>query len=842
MQIAVAKSRFAKTWTHQDLTWEDLCARLEEPKRTKETIAEYLVMPKTRQADIKDVGGFIGGILRDGKRRKGHVESRSILALDLDYAQGDIWLTLAEECRWEACVYTTHKHTPDEPRLRLLLPLTRSVTEEEYGPLGRVIAAQIGIDYFDDTTYEAHRLMYWPSASLDGEYVFQRLEGELLDPDELLGEGWRDASTWPLSSRQVALPRSRGARQVDPTTKDGLIGAFCRAHSITDAMRTFLADVYEPTSTDDRWTYKPGEASNGVVIYDDLWSYSHHNTDPAGGQLTNSFDLVRLHRFGLLDEGAKEGTPTNRLPSYTAMTDLAREDEATKTELLGEAAAEFKALEGEQGDPDWQSRLTYDRKGIIESTSTNLRLILENDAALRPIVFNQLRDGLEITGPVPWDSPSRFWRDQDDAQLTLYIESKYGRFTDRDFRVAVTGVADNRRYHPIREYLESLPAWDGVARVETLLVDYLGAEDSAYVRAVTRKTLCAAIQRVYQPGCKFDSILVLSGPQGIGKSTLVARLARDWFNDSLNLSDTRDKTAAEKLQGAWIVEIGELAGMRKAEVETMRSFISRQDDVYRASFGRHATPHPRQCVFFGTTNAATFLNDAAGNRRFWPVEVPGGATRKPWDLTDADVAQLWAETLVIRERGERLYLEGAEAETAQQMQQGAMEVDDRVGVVEEYLNRPLPENWDELTPFERRNYLSGSEFGTGPSDGTIKRTQVCVMEVWCEGLGRDKAALTRRDSYAITAMLRSLGWTTTRKTLRVPHYGKQGIWFPESTLESTPGNEVETKSEAPTVSGNGVFVSDVDSDADSRRIPEISTESTTWKQRKQKVSRRVNRD
>ena len=147
-------------------------------------------------------------------------------------------------------------------------------------------------------------------------------------------------------------------------------------------------------------------------------------------------------------------------------------------------------------------------------------------------------------------------------------------------------VADDRSYHPIKDYFESLPEWDGVPRAELYFIEYLGAEDNAYTRAATRKLLCAAYRRIYEPGVKFDYCLVLVGPQGIGKSTAIAKLGMEWYSDSLALSDMNDKTAAEKLQGYWILEIGELAGMRKAETDKTKAFLSRQDDKYRASFGR----------------------------------------------------------------------------------------------------------------------------------------------------------------------------------------------------------------------------------------------------------------
>jgi putative DNA primase/helicase len=174
---------------------------------------------------------------------------------------------------------------------------------------------------------------------------------------------------------------------------------------------------------------------------------------------------------------------------------------------------------------------------------------MENDDNLKGICFNQLADGMEIKGEVPWQHPARFWRDADDAQLICYVDANYGTFSARNYQIAVSKVADDRSYHPIREYLASLPPWDGIKRAETILIDYLGADDNNYVRAVTRKTLCGAVSRVQHPGIKFDYIPVLNGPQGIGKSTLIAKLGGEWYSDSVSLTDMNDKTAAEKLQG-----------------------------------------------------------------------------------------------------------------------------------------------------------------------------------------------------------------------------------------------------------------------------------------------------
>jgi len=425
--------------------------------------------------------------------------------------------------------------------------------------------------------------------------------------------------------------------------------------------------------------------------------------------------------------------------------------------------------------------LEIDKSGNIKNTLRNLTLILENDKNLTSIVFNQLLDGMEIKGDVPWSHPSKYWRDADDAQLVSYIDKTYGTFSKRNYDIAVAKVTDDRSYHPIRTFIDSLPEWDGEKRLDTLLIDYLGAEDNEYTRAVTRKTICAAIKRVLVPGCKFDSILVLNGPQGIGKSTLIAKLAGEWFSDSLNLSDTKDKTAAEKLQGYWILEIGELAGLKKAEVETLRSFLSRQNDIYRASFGRRATPHLRQCVFFGTTNAESgYLRDTTGNRRFWPVKTPGSGNKHSWELTQYEIEQIWAEALVYVKGGEKLFLDAKIDDLAKSVQRDAMEADEREGIVKEYLETLLPDEWDKMTPFERRNFLSGSEFGESVHIGKAKRTCVSNMEVWCECFGKDRANIRKPDSLELTGILKRLDWKRVESKIRIPLYGPQFVFVPKN--------------------------------------------------------------
>lgn len=770
MKIAYGNSRMEKRWKNNEISWDDFCKRVSTTQTTTETVEEYRKMTKPQQDAVKDVGGFVGGHLRGGRRKTGTVLCRSMLTLDMDHGTPDILDELSLLNSHELCVYSTHKHTPEAPRLRLIFPLKRDVSEEEYPALARKVAQEIGMDLFDDTTYQPHRLMYWPSTSRNGEYVYQVMDGDILDPDAYLGmyDDWRDVSTWPVSSRESEAVKKAAKQQADPLAKTGAVGAFCRTYPIREAIEKFLPDVYAPSVMEGRYDYIPADSSAGVIIIDEKFAYSFHATDPACGQLLNAFDAVRVHKFP--DDDPKK--------SYNAMAEFAAADERVKLRIF-EEKRQAAAEDFDEADPDaWKKQLQYEKKSMeLKNNLHNLMLILENDENLKGIVFNQLADGMEIRGNVPWPHPAKFWRDADDAQLICYVDAAYGTFSARNYDIAVTKAVDDRSYHPIREFFETLPAWDGVERADTLLIDYLGAEDTPYVRAVTRKELCAAYCRVYHPGIKFDSMIVLNGDQGIGKSTLIAKLGGEWYSDSLNLSDMNDKTAAEKLQGYWIMEIGELAGMRKADLDKVKAFISRQDDKYRASFGRRVTPHPRQCVFFGTTNSQNgYLRDITGNRRYWNVKVPGNGKYKPWDMDEDTVKQIWAEVMVYAKAGEKLYLSPELKDYAKEEQRAAMERDDREGLVQEYLDMLLPDNWDSMDVYKRRDYVRDAD-DPMRLDGSVRRMEVSNMEIWCECFGKPKEDMKPSDSYSIAAIMERMdGWSRTGKARVLPIYGKQRIY------------------------------------------------------------------
>lgn len=337
-----------------------------------------------------------------------------------------------------------------------------------------------------------------------------------------------------------------------------------------------------------------------------------------------------------------------------------------------------------------------------------------------------------------------------------------------------TITAARHAFHPVKEYLEGLEPWDGVPRVDTLLIDYLGAEDSIFTREATAKILTAAVRRIYEPGCKFDSMLVLSGPPNTGKSMLVARLGGNFFSDNLTFDDMKDKTAAEKLQGYWLLEIGEMKGMRKMDVDSIKAFISRQEDIYRAAYGHNTERHPRQCVIFGTVNDLSgYLKDVTGNRRFWPIEVTGKGEKHPWDITAEIRDQIWAEVFFrYRALGEdRLVLSPEAQKIAEEKQVEALEADDREGIVQEYLDTLLPEGWASMSLNERIDFLDGDIELLGDVEGTVERTEVSNIEIWCECFRRPMNSIQKKDSYEIAGILKRLGWSRSAERKRIPLYG-----------------------------------------------------------------------
>lgn len=775
LAIAYGNNRQAKTWVNKTITFDELKERLKVTIRTPESAEEYAKFNKAKRDAVKDHGGFVAGALKGGRRKVDTVELRSMVALDGDRIDKAFLENYEANAPYTSLLYTTHSSTDDDPRVRLVYPLTRDVTPEEFVAVSRYLAQMLGIDHFDECSYLPNQLMYWPSTPSNGSFVFLDVEKEWLDPDEVLAAHpeWTDPTRLPTSSRESRANTTASAKVQDPLDKEGAVGFFNRAFfPIGRALEKFLSDVYEPTDNENRWHYIQSSSMAGVeIIEGGKFVYSHHAKDPAYLKLCNAFDLVRIHKFG--DDDVKK--------SFNAMCELAMQDEEVKRiameEKLAQAEADFNASDG-----DWMTRLKYQsRSGQLENSVYNLNLILNNDPDFANFAFNELANRIQITGPLPWERPegNAFWRDADTAQLKSIIDIRYLPFSSRNHDVAFTKVADDRHFHPVRDYLDSLPEWDGIERVDDLFIRYLQADDTPYVRAVTRKTFAAAVARVYVPGIKFDCVPVLDGDQGIGKSTIVKDLVTsEYYSETLSLTDMDDKSGAEKLQGFWAVEIGELAGMKKADIEKVKAFLSTCDDKYRPSYGKVVESHPRQCIIIATVNGERgYLRDITGNRRFWIIKLHQKKQKKTWDFTPEYRAQFWAEAKEIWKSGEKLYLEGDLLEAAEEAQQSAMEVDERLGMVEEYLNTRLPDDWVEMDLFQRRNFLQGSEFGMPEHKGAVLRTEVSNAEIWCECYGKSLQELKPTDSYAIAALMSQIpGWKRTTSIKRQPIYGRQRLY------------------------------------------------------------------
>ena len=786
LQISTAGTRKAVHWPRAGILWSEFVGKIKTPVRGQETLEAYLALPKAQQDELKDVGGYVGGTFKGDRRKSALVEGRDLLTLDMDNIPAgrteDI-LKRVDALGCAALVYSTRKHAPYAPRLRVVVPLNRASTADEYEPVARKLAALLGIEFCDPTTFEASRLMYWSSCCCDSQFVCEVYDKPFCSLDGLLAMygDWKDVSQWPQVPGTEAVEKRRLARQEDPTVKHGVIGAFCRTYTVTEAMEKFIPGMYEETATPGRYTYTGGSTVGGAVVYDgDRFLYSHHATDPCSGLLVNAFDLVRLHMFGDKDAEAKEGTPVNKLPSFVAMSRLALSDKPVADliaqEKHEEAAAAFAA--GQDGvdaaDLEWLSLLSVDGNGGYKKTVNNLILILQNDPLLKGrIVTDDFANRGMVLGKVPWslETENRMWKDEDDAGAFWYIENYYG-ITARDkLDDALAIVGGQNRINEVRRYLEGL-AWDGVKRLDTLLSVYLGAEDTPYTRGVMRKSMCAAVARALEGGVKYDYMPIFTGPQGIGKSTFLFILGKDWFSDSLMTFS--GKEAAEMIQGTWINEIGELSAFTKQETQIIKQFLSKRDDIYRAPYGRRPERYPRRCVFFGTSNDGEFLKDATGNRRFWPVDVGlKPAEKSVWEELPKEVDQIWAEARMYWALGEPLYLPKDVEDLAVEQQEAHRETSGKEGMIREFLERRVPSNWEQLPVQSRRMFFSGMQ-QLGDGMVLVPREKVCAVEIWVECLGGDPRFLKRVDSIEINNILSGMpGWERLKTPRRFGPYGQQ---------------------------------------------------------------------
>ena len=736
--IAEGKSRKSVKWRNKEVTWVTFVDKLRTPRRTPETMKQYKVMSKDEKDTLKEMpGAFVGARLSAPRRLVGNVHERTLITLDADYATAKDWDNFT--CLYDelaVVAYPTHSSTPESPRMRWILPVSRPMSPEEYPAVARKVASWIGIETMDTSTYELNRLFYYPGVPDDAPYELKEQRGKPVDVDAVLAgygsdEAWRHCYLWPTGKKETVALVQAQERLGDPREKNGIVGLFCRTYSILDVLEQFLPDVYEETATPGRYTYTAGTTSGGARVYGD-YMYSSHGTDPAGGHSQNAFDLVRIHKFGQLDNDVSADTAPNNLPSYKAMLEWANGLPDVRERVVAERTAATDAAfedmtgagddantvmdsqndevdsENDEDDNSWVHQLTLRPKSSeIEPTINNIQLILTNDKRLKGrIANNDFTHRRCAREPLPWAKGRggvRSWEDSDDAGLRWYLETAWGISNRGAIADALDYITKNITLHPVREYLSGL-TWDGVKRVETVLIDYLGADDVPINREIAKRWMVAAVKRVFQPGCKFDTILVLVSPeQGIGKSQFADVLGGDWFQDGLPQIDSKD--AKQALRGVWIVEVSEMAATKRAEDEAIKQFFAARSDRYRESYGRYEVVRDRQCVFIGSTNTREFITDNTGGRRFWPVDVHASkADVGPRMNALREVRdQLWAEAYALYRAGhtptwfdEPEYLAELTAQQARHTQEDEWE-----GWVRAYLDKPLPDDWDTLSAEER---------------------------------------------------------------------------------------------------------------------------------------------
>ena len=779
--LSVAGSSASLKWTTVKYTWSDFLERLNRDIRSTETMRDFDRLDRTARANLKDVGGYMAGELSGARRLKSAVLSRSMITLDVDYA--DSLFPVEFDTRFPgvaAVIYNTRSDREKSRRFRVVIPFAEEVQDAaRYEAAARKMAELLGIDLFDPTTFQAERMMYWQSLSSDQPKVFEVFEGEPISAEYLLSlygnnEEWRDIRNWAFKSDQEKETRAIVSKAMaqNPREKTGLVGAFCRAYSVPAAIEKYLSDVYEIAPGNDRYTYKAGHSVGGMIVFDDLFCFSYHSTDPiSDGHAYNAYDLVRVHKFGHL---GKEGS-TKEMNKLVCADKECVKDMVTPDADLDDFDDYGDAVKSDSTKEVTELVWDLDGKGNKQVTVNNFVNAFKSDPLLNGLLaYDMLKETIVFTRPSFTAKGSKKGDLVNDTDISIIkgrIERMHGIYNDAKLNDAIERVSSDNAFHPIKLYLESL-TWDGVPRIDTFLVDYMGAEDNTYTREAFRKMLLAAVTRIYEPGRKFDTALVFYSEQGVGKSTLIQRLSKGWFNDSL--TSLSGKESYEAIQFAWLVELAELSALRKSDVEAVKNFISKREDTYRGAYARRVKTHKRQCVFFGSTNDDEFLKDATGNRRFFPVEVK--RTRKTRLIFepefDAIVDQLWAEAMEGYMLGEALTLSDEAEAIAGGTREEFTERTPIQGLIEEYLDRLFPADYENRFLAQRLDFLNG-DLG---EEGTETKNSFSLIELWTEALGRRKDEYTVVKARELSNAVKALkGWKRDKQA-RQKIYGPQVIY------------------------------------------------------------------
>ncbi len=409
--------------------------------------------------------------------------------------------------------------------------------------------------------------------------------------------------------------------------------------------------------------------------------------------------------------------------------------------------------------------LVLTEQGAVRPLLSNLENIILFEPIGKSLAFNEFTQEIYFQKEPLTDTNINEFR--------MMVDRKYKvKFTKDDTLSVMDLVARKKSFHPIKQMITSKP-WDGVKRVETIFINYLGVDDNSYTRSVARKWMAGAVARIYEPGIKFEMVPIIAGKQGLGKSTLFQKLGGDFFTDSLrSLGTTKDDF--QLLIGTWIIELGELSSMNTTETDQIKSFVSAKSDKIRLPYAKTTQTYKRTCVFAGTTNTSQYLNDLTGNRRFLPMPIKGQPVEDVFQLTDDVVQQIWAESYQIYKNGEKLFLDDIlDNAIADEYREEATEKGLFFSEIEEFLEMPVPSGWDAMQLFSKRSYYNNYKLdGITDKDSRKmdKTSSKEIAQVVFRAEGNDRGS--RSQMKKITLFMDNLnGWT------------KKPVWINKKTVK-----------------------------------------------------------
>ncbi|PEI37468.1 VapE domain-containing protein [Bacillus pseudomycoides] len=591
-----------------------------------------------------NAGGFVGGYVQN-KRNKENVKSRSIISIDIDEVPQslNVWENIEGFTNFAVAMYSTHKHTKDDPRYRIIIPLLYDIEPEHYEEVTQYLVGILQV-WIDEGSYQFERHMHYPTCSNSNDYEFYYQDFPFFDASF-------------LTKQHEEIKTFKKSEKADPRTKQNWIGAFTNIYSVTDVLDDFLADKYEPFRNN-RYTYVDGSSKGGLVVYDDgTHAHSNHSTDPISGKNVNSFDLYRLHKFSHLDNGTED---MKDKPSYKAMIEHCKKDEKVR-------AYYEEHISGGQGirkqeEPKVQNEIDFKRnsrnKILVKAENTKKLL----DSMGIEVYYDVIRKREYL------------------CSLNLYFDGEIAdhhaqgiieEAIDMDYFITKDKLIDHLLYlascnkkNKVAEYFLSVSKkWDGKSRIQEVFTTLNAKSDRELGIAYLKKWAIQAVKLAFNENGKMNQefILVLQGSQGCGKTfwfkLLFSPLGDDYFKTGKRLNPENKDSVIEAVSN-FAVELGELDSTMKFEQAALKAFFTESFDEFRRPYQRLSVKYPRMTVFFATVNDDEFLKDKTGNRRYAVINV-GNKTN---DLKEVDIDQFWGEIATMALKDDSHLLTSEEAQ------------------------------------------------------------------------------------------------------------------------------------------------------------------------------------